>query len=90
MKRILITLAALAISSVGYTEDLDSYASVLNDNPAPFKDYSAFAETQLEDHGNVLPDPAPQSRVPSIRPGLESEISVGNSTFFDTDAESPF
>jgi len=92
MKRIIVTLAALAISSVGFAENLDSYASVLKDAPAPFKDYSSYSDTLLEDHGNVLLDRAPRRYTPVDQSGLDIEISIGdaNSSLFETDAESSY
>jgi len=92
MKRIIVTLAALTISSVGFAENLDSYASVLKGDPAPFIEYSAKSEAGLDSHGDVLLDPVPQGSILTREYGIGAEIGVGaaNSTLFDTDAESAF
>lgn len=85
MKRTLIAFAALTLSGVGIAEDLDGYASVLNDDPAPFIEYRDKAPTWLENHGSVLLDPVPQRQSRA----LDIEISVGdtNESLFDTDTE---
>jgi len=80
MKRIAITLAALAISSTAFASGAsDNYGSVFNDPVASSSGYSAPA-TDLENHGSVLLDGISSNRgLPrTIERGLNHEISIGD------------
>ncbi len=92
MKRIAITLAALAISTTSFAENIDDFGSVLNDPVATASSYNA-PDTYIENHGSVLLDGTTANRgLPrSIERGLSHEISVGDAeTLFEMDPESGF
>ncbi len=94
MKRIVITLAALAISTSGIAlaEDLEDYGSVLGDPVAKSSSYNA-PDTYLENHGSVLLDRSvPNRRLPrTMERGMSHEISIGDSaTIFESDPDDPF
>ncbi|MCP4127195.1 MAG: hypothetical protein GY753_09055 [Gammaproteobacteria bacterium] len=86
MKRIVLTLAALAFSTSSvFAENIETYGSVLQDQVSPSSSYSN-PETWLENHGSVLLDKVDRNR------GIDSEIGVGNSisALFEADKELGF
>ena len=92
MKRIAITIAALAISTAAFAEDLENWASVLNDPVAKSSSYSA-PDTYAENHDSVLLD-MDRSNRPATRyidRGISAEISIGDSdSLFNADPEANF
>ncbi len=92
MKRIAITIAALAISTAAFAEDLENWASVLNDPVAKSSSYSA-PNTYDENHGSVLLDLGNSERPATryIDRGIDANISIGDAdSLFNADPESSF
>ena len=84
MKRIVTTLAILALSTSGaIASSDDDYGSVLHDQPAPFKIVQNVPGTSNDDYGSVLLDQVSKER------GLDREMGIGDnygSVLHDVDA----
>ena len=92
MKRIAITIAALAISATAFAGVSDNYGSVLNDPVTASSGYNA-PDTNLDNHGNVMLDSTSNNRgLPrTIERGLDHEISIGDAdTIFDSNPDENF
>jgi hypothetical protein len=92
MKRIAITIAALAISSTAFAGVSDNYGDVMQDQVAASSSYSS-PSTWLDNHGNVTLDNTSRNQgLPrAIERGLPAEISIGDSdNLFEVDADDSF
>ena len=92
MKRIAITIAALAISSTAFAGVSENYGNVMQDQVAASSDYKA-ADTWLDNHGNVTLDNTSSNRgLPrSSERGTASEISIGGAdNLFEVDGDDNF
>ncbi len=73
MKRIVTTIAILALSTSGaIANSNDEYGSVLHDQPAPYKVAVDIPETSNDNYGSVLLDQV------SRNSGLNREMGIGD------------
>jgi hypothetical protein len=92
MKRIAITVAALAISTTAFAGVSENYGSVFSDPVASSSSYNT-PDTNLQNHGSVLLDGVTNNRgLPrTIERGLDHEISVGGAdTIFGANPDENF